>query len=184
MPSTSRPNGSPAAADRLAEEKELLANLSLLHFRSLKMASLRWAAALAFPIWLEAEAVGLPGVLVWPLLLAQASSLALAGGFAALEFRWRRRARQLETGPPPAAAIHAVWSDWDELRAALWYGMAVVSLILWAYVGFGRRMPAPLLSALSASAAALFLLVVVAETLAQRQAVRRRLAGYGGAARR
>jgi hypothetical protein len=180
MPSTSPLDGPPARADWLAGERELLAGLSLLYFRDLKLASLRWSAAASFPLWLEAESGRLPGSLVWLALLAQAFCLVLAAGYAAVERRWTRRADRLEPNPA-AAAIHAAWTDWDELRAALWYGMAIVSLILWTYVGLGRRMPATLLSALTAAGATLFLLVVVAETARLRAALRRRAAGGSGA---
>jgi hypothetical protein len=171
---------SPAHADPLAGERELLAGLSLLHFRDLKLASLRWSAAASFPVWLEAESGRLPGSLVWLALLAQVFFVALAAGYAGVELRWTRRANQLEPNPT-AGAIHAVWSDWDELRTALWYGMAIVSLILWTYIGLGRSMPATLLAALTAAGATLFLLVVVAETAAMRRAARRRAAGDSGA---
>ena len=108
----------------------------------------------------------LPGLLAWWAFLAQGGCLALAAGYAALEYRWTRRATQLEAGSA-GAVIHTVWTVWDELRSAVWYGLALVSLVPWAYVGFERPLPASLLSGLTATAWTVLLLLAVAETLAR-----------------
>jgi hypothetical protein len=84
--------------------------------------------------------------------------------FAALEYQWRSRAARIEAGAS-LAVVHTLWSSWDEVRAALWSGLALVSLVPWVYVALGRPFPRPLLSASIAVAVAVFLLLVVAETL-------------------
>lgn len=166
----------PAIADRLATERGLVAELSLREFRGLKLASLRCGVAASFPVWLEAQSVALPNFGVWLALLAEGFFLALAASYAAMESRWARRAAQIEQSPT-FVETHPVWTDWDELRSAFWYTLAIVSLIVWFYVGFGRPLPASLRSALTALAATLFLLVVVAETAAHWHSTRRRSAG-------
>ena len=160
--------------DRLATERGLVAELNLRHFRELKLGSLRWAAAVSFPIWLQTQTQAVPAFGVWLALLAEGCCLALAGSYEALEYRWARRAGQLAPAPP-AVATQTIWSDWDELRSALWLALVLASLVPWAYLGLGRPMPAALTSALTAIAATLFLLVVAAETASQWHSARRRL---------
>ena len=64
------------SADRRAAERGLVAELSLLEFRGLKLTSLRCAAAASFPVWLQAQSELLPSLAVWMALLAQAFCLA------------------------------------------------------------------------------------------------------------
>jgi hypothetical protein len=70
----------------------------------------------------------------------------------------------IEAGVSPVAVPSRV-SSWDDLRSALWSGMALVSLVPWAYVAFGRPVPPPILSGALAVAGAVLLLLVAAEAL-------------------
>jgi hypothetical protein len=171
---------SSAVAERLAAERGFIAELSLQEFRGLKLTSLRCAAAASFPIWLQAQSELLPSFAVWLALLAQTFFLALAACYGALESRWAWRASQAGA-IPTAVPIHAIWTEWDELRTALWHALALASLVLSAYVGLGRALPASFRSALTAVAATLFLLTVLAETAARSHPARRRVAGGSAA---
>jgi len=57
---------------------------------------------------------------------------------------------------------------WDDLRVALWHGLAAVSLVPWVYIAFHRRVAADLLPPLSAAAWVVLLLLAAAETIASR----------------
>jgi hypothetical protein len=154
------------APDYAAIDRALTAELQAQYLRGLRLASQRWLAAASLPVWIEVHTHLLPGLLAWFAFLAQGGCLALAAGYAALEYRWASRATQLEPGSSKVV-VHIVWTAWDELRSALWYGLALVSLVPWAYVGLERPLPASLLSALTATAWTVLLLLGVTETLAR-----------------
>jgi hypothetical protein len=144
-------------------EEELLAQLNVHFVRGLQEASLRWLAVASFPVWIHARWGLLADLLAFWALLAQGACFALAAAFAVLEQRWQRRAEQFHGVPAPN--VHAAWSDLDRLRSALWWALAVVSMVPWCYVALDRPFPVPLLEPLVAVAVTVFLLLVVAETL-------------------
>ena len=152
-------------------ERELLAQLNLGHFRDLRLASLRWLGAASLPMWAQVHTRALPGLVAWLAFLAQGYCLVAAGVQAALEYRSARRAGPLGADVS-GVVVHAAWSDWDELRSALWWSLSAVSLVPWLYVGLGRPLPAPLLPPLTASAVAVLFLVVAAEAVAGLRLVR------------
>jgi hypothetical protein len=143
-----------------------MTQLQVQYLRGLRLASQRWLAVASLPVWLQVHFHLLPGLLAWWAFLAQGGCLTLAAGYAASEYRWTRRAMQLEAGSA-GVVIHTVWTMWDELRSAVWYGLGLVSLVPWAYVGFERPMPASLLSGLTATVWTVLLLLAVTETLAR-----------------
>jgi hypothetical protein len=142
----------------------LVAELNEQHFRALRVAWLRWAAAASFPVWLQAEFDVLPDLLAFWALLAQGLCLLMFLVSAGLESLWRRRRVSLEGGDPKAV-VETLWGPWQELRAALWQGLALVSLVPFVYVALGRPFPSGLLPAAVATGVAVLLLAVVAETI-------------------
>lgn len=150
--------------ERRATPWPLLAELNEQHFRELRAATLRWLAAASLPVWLHAQFDLLPELLAFWAVLAQGLCLLLfliSGGFETL---WRRRCARLEGGEP-SAVVHTLWGPWQELRAALWQGLALVSLVPLGYVALGRPFPGGLLPAAVAAGVAVLLLVVAAETI-------------------
>ena len=103
-------------------------------------------------------------LLEWFAVLGEGVCLAMAAGYAALEYRWTQRAAEMES-VTPGIVIHENWNTWDDIRSALWWGLTLVSLVPWVYVATGRPLPPPLLSALTAAASTVFLLLVLAETV-------------------
>ncbi|HET9317698.1 MAG TPA: hypothetical protein VFQ51_19045, partial [Vicinamibacteria bacterium] len=144
-------------------EQELKAQLNLGYCRALEIAWLRRAAVASVPIWLAAHSSLLPRGLVWLAFLAQGLCLVLGATHGLLEQRWSGRAARLE---PRSIAIQTTWTRWDDVRAALWCGLAIVSLVPWAYAGLDRTLPVPLRSTLDAVAWAVLLLLAGAETAA------------------
>lgn len=159
---------------RLIAERGLVAELSRLQFRDQRLGSLRWAAAVSFPIWLQAHASVVPAPVVFLASLAQGLLLALAVSYGALEALWERRARRFA---PTVATIRGLWTTADELRSAFWQATALASAVPWAYGCLDRRLPASLLSPLTAAAVSLFLLAAIADTAAQRRTVPGRSTG-------
>jgi hypothetical protein len=155
------------ADDRRVIEQDLRAQLTVWYLRERKLAHLRWLAAASLPLWLEIHRGVLTGFLAWGAVLAQGYCLAMSVAYAALEAQWERRAALVDTASA-AVAIHRVWTIWDDLRMALWHGLAAVSLVPWVYVAFHRRVGADLLSPLSAAAWVVLLLLAVVETIASR----------------
>jgi hypothetical protein len=151
-----------AGFDRRATEQEVLAQINVLHFRALSSASSRWVALASLPLWLHAMWRVLPDFAAFLALSAEAACLLAAGVFAGLEALWRQRAARLESGP---STVRSSWTSWDGVRSALWQALALASLFPFSHVVLGRPFPRPLVSAGVASAAAVFLLLVAAETL-------------------
>jgi len=150
--------------DRWASGAELHARFAEQHFRGLKAAGRRWLAVASAPVWIQAGWGLLPDLVGFWAILIQGGCLVLTVVFAALEHRWSARAARMEAFPSPAV-VHTLWSSWDEVRSALWSGLALVSLVPWVYVAVGRPYPRPLLSASIAVAVTVFVLLVAAETL-------------------
>jgi hypothetical protein len=173
-------------ADGGVEAEALLARLHARHFRALEQAHLRWTCLASVPVWLQTSWRGLPGALAWLAVLAQAFAFAMAVGYAFLAARWARRAAAL--APAPAqVAIHTPRSEWDELRSALWTGLAAASLVPCSYVAFDRAWPPALLSALTVFVVAVLVLLVLVETAAELASFLRRdgpLPARGAPARR
>jgi hypothetical protein len=143
---------------------EIQARFGEHHFRALKSASRRGMAVASVPLWVQAGWGALPDLIAFWALLLQGACLVLTLAFAALERRWGARAAGFEGAPSPAV-VHTRASSWDDVRAALWSGLALVCLVPGIYVATGRPFPKPLLSASMAAAVAVFVLVVVAETV-------------------
>jgi hypothetical protein len=159
-------------------ELELRAQLNGHHFRGLKLQSLRWLAASSLPAWLQVCHPGaLPAFLTWMAVLAEGYCLAMSAAYAALEYHWARRGADFAAGRS-GVVVHAVWTVWDEVRTALWYGMAAVSLVPWIYAAVDRPVSASLQAALFATAWTVLLLLAATETLAAR-----RRPSHGGARR-
>ena len=155
-------------------EPELLAQLSLQHFRALRLSSLRWLGVASFPIWAQAHWHALPDLLAWLAFLAAGCCLATAAFQAALEHRAASRFGSPLAADLSGVTVHAPWSEWHELRSALWWCLALVSLVPWIYLGLARPLPAPLLAALDACSVGLLLLVAAAEVgVRQRAALSR-----------
>ena len=146
-------------------EQELVAGLQLQYLRGVRLAWLRWLAAASIPVWLEVHWQFLPGLIAWLAFLVQGGCLAMAACYAALEYRWSRRAALFEPGSS-GVVVHTVWREWDEVRSALWYGVALVSLVPWIYVGLVRPLPSSLLAALTATVWTVLLLLAGAESVA------------------
>jgi hypothetical protein len=144
-------------------QQELTAQLNLGYCRALEVAWLRRAAVASLPLWLAAHSSLLPRVLVWLDVLAQGLCLALATAHGLLEQRCSDRAAHLE---PTSIAIRTAWTRWDEVRTALWYGLAIVCVVPWAYAVLDRLLPLPLRSTIDAVACAILLLLAGAETAA------------------
>jgi hypothetical protein len=141
-------------------QQELLAQLNWRHFRRLKAAGLRFLVAASAPVWLQAWSGALPDLLAFWALLAQGAGLILTLFYAGLEHQWRRRAARLEGAVGPR--IHDVWGDLDELRAGLWAGLGLVSMVPWCYVASGRPLPAALFAAALGTFVATLLLLLAA----------------------
>jgi hypothetical protein len=154
----------PPSCDSRPRAEALHARLGEQHFRGLKARSRRWLAVASVPVWLQAGWGVLPDLVSFWAVLIQGGCLVLTVAFAALEHRWRQRAAEQVAGPPPAV-LHVLLSSWDDVRAALWSGLALVSLVPGVYVAVHRPFPRPVLSAAIAAAVAVFVLLVVAETL-------------------
>jgi hypothetical protein len=109
--------------------------------------------------------VHVPALLAWLALLAQGSAMVMAATYVMLAARSSRRAAALRpASEPPDVVERAV--EWDDLRSALWAGLAAVAVVPWTYEVLGRPWPPALFGELAAFAASLFLLVVVLETAA------------------
>jgi hypothetical protein len=130
----------------------------------MRLAWLRAASVAAVPAWLNVHWSLLPDLLAWLAVLIQGGCVVMLTCYAALEYRWSRRAAPLE---PSSFVVHAVWTDWHEVRSALWYGLALVSLVPWAYVAVARAVPVPLLSSLTATVWTVLLLLGAAESVAR-----------------
>jgi hypothetical protein len=152
------------ADDHYEAERELLAAMHAQNFRRFRAASLRWAAVASVPVWLHAWSAVLPGLLAFWAALLQGGSLFLVAAFTVLEVRWGRRSAQIEDSGSPRW-VHIAWRSWDEMRWALSYALALVSMVPWAYVAFARPVPQPLLSTSTAAAATVLVLLLVAETV-------------------
>jgi hypothetical protein len=150
-----------ARADRQGGQ-ELLAQLNWRHFRRLKGAGLRFLVAASAPVWLQAWSGVLPDLLAFWALLAQGAAMILTLFYAGLERQWRHRAVLLEGAV--GARLHDVWGGLDELRAGLWSGLSLVSLVPWCYLALGRPVPPPLFAAALGTFVATLLLLVAAES--------------------
>lgn len=151
--------------DRRVAEQKLIAGLSLHDSRVRELAWLRAVAIASLPAWTAACWPSTPGLLRWIGFLAQAFCLTMVAAYAAIERRWSHRLAVLET-VRSSVAVHAMATRWDDVRTALWYGLAVASAVPWAYAGLGRSIPGPLAPTLCAAAWVVVLLVALAETLA------------------
>jgi hypothetical protein len=129
--------------------------------RGLAWTNLRWALVVSIVTWVEALWHPLPGPVAWVVVLAQAFFLALAIVYAAVQEQWMRRGTPL--GGSGRVVIPKPWSDVEDQRAALWFALALVSIVPWAYVAFGRQAPSDVLyGALGCSAVVLLLLGLLA----------------------
>lgn len=138
----------------------LHAQLNVQRMQTLASAHLQWALAVSLPIWIAALWGRVPALVAWMAVLAQGYCLALAAGYTALQERWTRRGARLGE-PSGRVVVHTLWSDLDELRAALWSAAGVISLVPWFYVACGRVAPAALVHAALACCAAVMLLLAM-----------------------
>jgi hypothetical protein len=131
----------------------------LRRMRELAWTHLRWGLVFSTLIWVEALWHEMPAILVWPAVLGQGFFLTLAAGYAAVQEHWMRRG--LETGAGPPLRVAKPWTDVEDLVSALWFALALASLVPWAYVAFGTRAPTDVLfGALACSATVLLLLAL------------------------
>lgn len=145
-------------------ERGLVAQANLSYCRALEIAWLRRVVTASGPIWVGAHWSGFPRVLLWLAFLVQGLCLVMAAAHGLLERRWSHRAAQIEA----PTMIETPWTRWDEVRSALWYGLATVSIVPWIYAGLDRALPVPLRSTLEALAWAVLVLLAAAETAAAR----------------
>jgi len=143
---------------RTAAGLGLFAGLHLQYCRARATESLQWAAVASLPVWLEVSWGRLPEVLARLGLVIECACLARAVTFAILAARWQRRTLQLKDDSA-SVAFRLVWTSWDELRAALWFGLGLVSLAPALYLVFNRPLPPPLLTGLAASALTILVLL-------------------------
>jgi hypothetical protein len=153
--------------DRRAAEQKLIAWLSLHDSRVRELAWLRAVAIASLPAWTAACWPSTPGFLRRIGFLAQAFCLTMVAAHATTERRWSHRLAMLDP-VRVGVAVHAIATPWDEVRTALWYGLAVASAVPWGYAGLGRSIPGPLAPTLFAVGWVVVLLVALAETLAAR----------------
>jgi hypothetical protein len=149
------------AIDREADDRSVTAQLALWWLRGRRLASLRWFTLLTLPLWLD-QGRRLPDLVSWTLAAAAALPLVLSIGYGVLEERSLRAER-----PAPDSAVHLIWTRWDEVRDALWQGLAAASSWPWiaALAGAGPSWRPPL--ALAGVAWAVLFLLAAAETLAR-----------------
>jgi hypothetical protein len=152
--------------DRPPLGRELQARFGEGRSQGLKAASRRWLAVSSLPAWVQAAWGVLPDIVAFWGVLIQGAFLVSTVVFAVLEHRWRERGLGIDAGSSPME-VPGRWSSWDDLRSALWSGLALISLVPWAYVAFGRPVPRPILSGALAVAGAVLLLLVAAETLSR-----------------
>jgi hypothetical protein len=160
--------------ERSDVERELVAGLQLEHLRTARLLWLRWLAASSVPAWLEIHGRLGHGLVAGLAFLIQGGCLVMAVCYTALETRCGRRAAQIEIGSSSSHwMVHSTWTEWDEVRSALWYGVALVSVVPWLYVGLARPVPSSLLSALTATVWTVLLLLATAESVSLRWPFRR-----------
>jgi hypothetical protein len=153
-----------------SQEAGLRAQLDEEYFRGHRLSALQWAALGAVPVWLHARWRVLPDLGAWLAFLFEGFCLAATAGYAAAEHRsGRPAARSRQEG---CVAVHVVWTAWDEARSAIWYGLAIASLIPWIAMGIGRPLPPELLSPLGRVAGTLALLALLGETAARTRSRR------------
>jgi len=136
----------------------LFAWLHLQYCRGRAIESLTWAAAASLPVWLQVSWGRLPEILPRLGLAIEGVCLARAIVFAMLAARWQRRTLQLVDGSASVVFMQ-VRRSWDEVRAALWLGLGLASLVPSFYLGFNRPMPPPLLTGLAVSALSILVLL-------------------------
>jgi hypothetical protein len=153
---------------RGSSERWLAARLHARHFHGLRLASLQTMALCSLPLWPAAYGLRVPALVTWFGLLLAATFLVLAAGYAWLELRWSRRARQ--AAPSSRIFVHVAHEPRYELRARLWCGLSAASLFPWASCALGRPLPGWLLGPLTGSAA--FLVAAIAATEAIRATLR------------
>lgn len=158
------------------------AELNLQYFRGLKLAWLLWLSVASLPLWIQCLSGPWPLPLRWLTVLGEWLCFGMAFGYAALEYRFSRRAAEMESGA--GMEIHAIWSVWDDVRTALWYGLALVCVFPWLHVAFDREFSPTLFSPLLASAVTILVLLVLAETISRvRWHLSDTLAGRSGRTR-
>lgn len=119
-----------------------LAEAHLQYLRTQAWVFLRWGLVASFPIWIQAVWQPLPRFVSWTFVLAQGLFLVVATGYAAVLERWRRGGFSRRHEPPPIARPVG---DVAELRAALWFALALISVVPWTYVAFETAPPADLM---------------------------------------
>jgi hypothetical protein len=134
------------------------------HLRAARLAYLRAFAVVSLPIWLDAHLHLLPDLLSFLLAVAGAIPLAMTVAHGVLEDRWLRRGAEVAGEAP---SLHLPWTAWDDVRAGLWEGLALVSLWPLFHAAAGTPLPAALLQPLTAAAWTVLLLLAAAETLAR-----------------
>lgn len=132
------------------------------------MAALRWAVAASSLLWLHAHWPVVPGVLQWLACVVEGAALAMAVVYAVLEHRWARLAARLRPDSP-GVVLHLPWTTGDDVRSALWYGLAALSALPWMAVAGGRALPRPVLSLSTLAAFIIGGLVALAEMNAYRR---------------
>ena len=153
-----RPGGS---RQDLSPHDVVAAEIRLHEMRGLAWNHLRWGLGVSLVIWVEAIWHPLPAFVAWIAVLAQGFFLALATAYATVLAQWMRRGPAVERSL--RIAVDKPWSDVEDLQSALWFALALISIVPWAYVAFGRRAPDDVLyGAIGCSGAVLLLLALLA----------------------
>lgn len=145
----------------------LLAELNVAHVRRRQHVHVRWACIASLPLWVQAFGLRLPGSVAWVAVLGQGYATVMAGAYVLLAAHWSRRAAMLPAAAASAAAIHARRAEWQDVRSALWSGLATASTVPWIYAALGRSWSVPLRAGVTALAVSLFVLLVLLETAAE-----------------
>jgi hypothetical protein len=127
----------PARAERA---RWLEAELNRVHFRGMRLLSLKLVAAASLPFWIDAYAPFLPDLPKWMLSLVLAYCVLQALSYAVLEHVEARQAAQSS----PAASrvrIHTTWNRLDDVRSGLWYSLAIVCVAPWTAPALATRLP-------------------------------------------
>jgi predicted methyltransferase len=154
------------AADSEEAQRALAARLNLQEVRGWRLRSLQWAVGASLPFWLQQWCPVLPGPLLWLAGLVEPTALVLGAGSAVLEHRWARVARMQPADH--GIAIHVRWTARDDVRSALWYGLAVAAALPWMAWAGRRLLPLPVLSPVTLVALAVGGLFAASEAMSWR----------------
>jgi len=83
----------------ISTQRWLAAQLNARDFRTLRLSSLQVLALASLPLWAQAHGLRVWGWVAWLAFLVAGTSLALAMAYAALEYRWGRRAKLKKHSP-------------------------------------------------------------------------------------